>query len=311
MDDASKAGIPHDILLMSRDELLLSVRVYNSLEDFAIDSVAELVSQTEADLLKGSGFGNKSLEEVKTVLRSLHPDLRLGMTLPEEICRKMWPRESGLPSDLQRHGIVIQGGHFVYASGRHGSTYINKDAIYARPWLVEGFARQIAKSLRWRARSVKVVAASAPTGAILASWVTDQLMRRRQGREFFSVYAEKVGEALEFRRGYDALIRGAQVLILDDVMTTGMTVEKLVNAVEASDGMVAAIAILISRGDANRSFCIKRFGPDRCTIFPYTLHHVPMKSWDHDDCQLCRDHVPINMDVRKGREYLAKKGSGS
>ncbi len=81
---AAAAGVDEELirkLNMSIGDLDLSVRASNCLESARIDTVAQLVSQPESDLLKLRSFGRTSLREVKRKL--LDVGLDLGMDLPE------------------------------------------------------------------------------------------------------------------------------------------------------------------------------------------------------------------------------------
>ncbi|MEO1130557.1 MAG: DNA-directed RNA polymerase subunit alpha [Planctomycetota bacterium] len=84
-EDAAAAASVDDELIrklnMPIGELDLSVRASNCLESARINTVAELVQRTEADLLKVRSFGKTSLREVKRKLQDL--GLSLGMPLPE------------------------------------------------------------------------------------------------------------------------------------------------------------------------------------------------------------------------------------
>ncbi len=86
-DEAAAAASVDDELIkklhMPVSELELSVRASNCLESAKIDTVAQLVSKTEADLLKVRSFGKTSLREVKRKLQDL--GLALGMPLPEGV----------------------------------------------------------------------------------------------------------------------------------------------------------------------------------------------------------------------------------
>ena len=64
-------------LFKSVDELELSVRSANCLQNANIRFIGELVQRTEAEMLKTKNFGRKSLNEIKEVLASM--DLELGM----------------------------------------------------------------------------------------------------------------------------------------------------------------------------------------------------------------------------------------
>jgi DNA-directed RNA polymerase subunit alpha len=68
---------PH--LLRSVDELELSVRSANCLQNANIRYIGGLVQRTESEMLKTKNFGRKSLNEIKEVLASM--GLSLGMTL--------------------------------------------------------------------------------------------------------------------------------------------------------------------------------------------------------------------------------------
>jgi DNA-directed RNA polymerase subunit alpha len=65
----------------SVDELELSVRSYNCLKNANIRTIGELVTKTEAEMLKTKNFGRKSLNEIKEILSSM--GLSLGMRLDE------------------------------------------------------------------------------------------------------------------------------------------------------------------------------------------------------------------------------------
>jgi DNA-directed RNA polymerase subunit alpha len=68
---------PH--LFKSVDELELSVRSANCLQNANIRLIGELVQRTEGEMLKTKNFGRKSLNEIKEVLASM--GLELGMRL--------------------------------------------------------------------------------------------------------------------------------------------------------------------------------------------------------------------------------------
>ncbi|MEM8757623.1 MAG: DNA-directed RNA polymerase subunit alpha [Planctomycetota bacterium] len=81
---AAAAGVDEELirkLNMPLTELDLSVRASNCLESARIDTVAQLVTFQDAELLKLRAFGRTSLREVKRKLQDMNLDL--GMQLPE------------------------------------------------------------------------------------------------------------------------------------------------------------------------------------------------------------------------------------
>jgi DNA-directed RNA polymerase subunit alpha len=69
----------NDNLYRSVSELELSVRSINCLQNAKIETIADLVQKTEAEMLRTKNFGRKSLNEIKTILSAMN--LSLGMKL--------------------------------------------------------------------------------------------------------------------------------------------------------------------------------------------------------------------------------------
>jgi DNA-directed RNA polymerase subunit alpha len=82
--EVSESLNPH--LFRSVDELELSVRSANCLQNANIRYIGELVQRTESEMLKTKNFGRKSLNEIKEVLASM--GLSLGMALENFPSRK-------------------------------------------------------------------------------------------------------------------------------------------------------------------------------------------------------------------------------
>ncbi len=84
--EAPLKGLPVELLLKPIDELELSARSHNCLENHGIKRVLDLVNMPEEDILKIKNFGRKSLHEVRDALKRLN--LSLGMSINEEDIEK-------------------------------------------------------------------------------------------------------------------------------------------------------------------------------------------------------------------------------
>lgn len=199
---------------------------------------------------------------------------------------------------LARVGAVITGSHIVYTSGRHGSAYVNKDAIY--PHTADTFllCNAIAREFSILERIPQVVIAPAVGAIILSQWVAHRL-RRFTGRDVLAVYADKEGDSFVIKRGYDKLVTGKRVVVVEDVLTTGGSARKVVDAVRAIDGDVMGVGVLCNRGGVTQE--------DLGVRKLFALVNIKMDSWDEVDCPLCKEGMPINTDVGKGREFLARQ----
>ncbi len=201
---------------------------------------------------------------------------------------------------LAQRGAILTNGHFVYTSGKHGQAYVNKDAIYPRTGDTSRLCRTLANKFTGQdaGYNVQVVIGPAVGGVILAQWVAHHLTANNS-REVLGVYAEKEGDVFVIKRGYDKLVADKNVLVVEDVLTTGGSVKKVVNAVCAVGGWVIGVGALCNRGNVTAD--------DLDIPMLKALLNVPLEAWDEKDCPLCAQEIPINTNVGKGREFLARK----
>lgn len=203
---------------------------------------------------------------------------------------------------LERYGAVITDSHIVYTSGKHGSAYINKDAVYPYPHIISHLCELIAEYFASYHVEVEIVVAPAVGGVILSNRIAEHLYSLTNFR-VLGVYAEKSedNETFIIKRGYDKLIPGRRVLVVEDVLTTGGSVKKVVEAVRNLGGEVVGVGAICNRGGVK---------PEDIGNVPklFSLVNVNLDAWDEAECPLCKQGVPINTEVGRGREYLAKKG---
>ena len=191
---------------------------------------------------------------------------------------------------------VIVGSHIVYTSGKHGSAYVNKDAVYPHTRETSRLCAAIAANF---ARSkVDVVIGPAVGGCILATRVAEHLSGFNDW-EVLALYADKEGEGFVVKRGYDKLMQGKNVLVVEDVLTTGGSAKKVVEAAKALGGNVVGLGVLCNRG----GITAEDVGAPRLSA----LVDIKLDAYDEADCPLCKAVVPINTDGGKGREFLARK----
>lgn len=195
-------------------------------------------------------------------------------------------------------GAVITDSHIVYTSGKHGSAYVNKDAVYPHTATIAQLCAQIAAE--FANDNVGVVIAPAIGGVIITQWVANHLSAMR-GMEVLAVYAEKAeGDTFVIKRGYDKLVKGKRVLVVEDILTTGGSVRKVIEVTRSIGGDVVGLGVLCNRGGIT---------PADVGNVPrlFALANVKLDAWNEADCPLCAQGVPINTDVGKGREFLARK----
>jgi len=201
---------------------------------------------------------------------------------------------------------IIEETHVVLKSGRHGSAYINKDAIYPYTDKIAELCYELVERLIRKAKvfEVDVVVGPALGGIILSQWIAYNFSSMKK-RDVLAVYAEKDGnDAFIIKRGYDKLIKDKKVLIVEDVLTTGGSVKKVVEVVRALGGQILGVGALCNRGNVT----VADIGD--VPVLLSLVNDLKMETWAQADCPLCAQDVPINTDVGKGREFLAAQQQG-
>lgn len=200
---------------------------------------------------------------------------------------------------MEDAGAIIRG-HFVYTNDGHGEIYVNKDAIYPDTYRVAELCQMLAN--KFMNVQINVVAAPTIGGVILSQWTAHHLSYKTRGN-VLSVYAEKAGadgKDFEFKRGYDKILAGKNVLVVEDILNSGKSAKKVVDAVRKCGGEVRGVGALFNRGGVSKQFLD--------VPILHSLVSEKMVVWNEADCPLCKQNVPINTNVGKGAKYLKEKG---
>jgi orotidine-5'-phosphate decarboxylase len=203
--------------------------------------------------------------------------------------RKSILRENEVKNILGKVNAVLTDGHFVYVSGKHGDKYVNKDAIYPNIDAIRKLAKMWAED--FRDSGVEVVVGPA-MGGILLSHDTAGELSKLLNTDIPGVYAEKNGDGgFAFTRGYDAFVKGKKVLIVEDVLTTGGSVKKVIDLTREAGGDIVGLGVIANRGGVKpEDVGVKEIN---------ALINIQMTAMEADECTLCKTGVPVNTNVGK------------
>jgi orotate phosphoribosyltransferase len=198
-------------------------------------------------------------------------------------------------------GAMITDSHFVYSSGRHSSVYINKDALYLHTERISKLCQLMAGM--YDADQVDVVVGPVLGGIVLSQWVAHHLNIRRTIGETLAVYAEKeddgASKTFSFHRGYDKYIANKNILVVEDVLTTGGSVRQVIELVRRHGGRVIGLSTLCNRGTIQSE--------DVGNVPLQALINIDLETYAADTCPFCQKDVPINTELGKGRVFLARR----
>lgn len=199
---------------------------------------------------------------------------------------------------LKSTGAVIADSHFVGTSGKHFATYINKDALYPHTKETSEICKLFAEQVK--DLDVDVVVGPMLGGIILSTWTAHHLSQIK-AKEVLAVYTEKTPEGgMKFTRGYDKLVAGKKVIVVEDLTTTGGSAKKVVDAIKAIGGEAIAVCVMVNKNP--KDVTSDYFG---VPFFPLDVLEVP--TYDDGKCPLCDSGVPINTSIGHGKKYLETK----
>jgi orotate phosphoribosyltransferase len=139
-----------------------------------------------------------------------------------------------------RAADALLEGHFILSSGLRSPRYLQCARLLMEPKRAERIAQALAAKLPSGIReSIDVVISPAMGGVIIG-----HEMGRELGRP--AMFVERPQGTFELRRGF-SLNRGERVLLVEDVVTTGLSSREAIAAIERAGGEVVAAASVVDR----------------------------------------------------------------
>jgi orotate phosphoribosyltransferase len=176
-----------------------------------------------------------------------------------------------LLDELRVRGALLEG-HFRLSSGRHSNRFVQKFRILEDPAFLE---RVVAALLaKMPALAVTCVVSAAVGGIVLGYEAARQLGTR-------AIFVEKEGGVPRLRRGF-GVARGERVLVVEDVITTGLSVREVIDVVRAEGGIVAAAAVVVARSVVDVGAPL------------FALLDLPMESYEPETCPQCAAGAPLD-----------------
>ncbi len=175
--------------------------------------------------------------------------------------------------ELFKENGAIMSGHFRLSSGLHSDTYVQSVKVLQHPYLGQRLGDELAAL--FAGEEIDVVVAPALGGVVIGYMVALSMSRRM-------VFAERREGAFVLRRGQE-LLRGERALLVEDVITTGGSVEEVATLVRECGAAVVGVAALVERGPQTELSMPKR-----------ALMELDIQSWPAGECPLCAKGVSIN-----------------
>jgi orotate phosphoribosyltransferase len=186
---------------------------------------------------------------------------------------------------FEERGALLQG-HFQLSSGLHSPRYLQCARVLMDPALATRLGKALAERLRplLGGSSPRAVVAPALGGVLVAHEVA-------RGLSCAGLFTERQDGKMALRRGF-ALDPGDEVVVVEDVITTGGSTREVMSVVESSGARVLAVGSLVDRSG----------GKAELGVAYRSLLELEVPSYEAAACPLCAaGSAPVKPGSRPGR----------
>jgi len=175
--------------------------------------------------------------------------------------------EQEVLAEFQAAGALLEG-HFILSSGLRSSRYLQCARVLMNPKRASRLADALTASIPSGIReSIEVVVSPAMGGVIIG---------HEMGRSLNvdALFVERPDGVFQLRRGFE-LQRGTKVLMVEDVVTTGLSSREAMNAVREAGGDIVAEAALVDRSNGTADLGVPFFPLIRLSVPSYQADALP------------------------------------
>jgi len=141
--------------------------------------------------------------------------------------------------NILRKTNALLEGHFVLSSGLHSSKYIQCAKLLSFPYIADKICLSLAKKIKKKFKKIDLILAPA-MGGVVIGYEIGKLLKKE------TIFCERVNGKFKLRRGFH-IKKGARVLIMEDVITTGKSSMECVKLITKSKAKLIGFASIIDR----------------------------------------------------------------
>jgi orotate phosphoribosyltransferase len=142
--------------------------------------------------------------------------------------------------DIFRQCGALLEGHFILSSGLRSPVFLQKARVFMHPDKAERLCRALAQKIRSEGYGGVSQVVSPAVGGIIPGYET----ARHLGLP--AIYTERVDGKFQLRRGFEVK-KGEKVLVVEDIVTTGLSIRECIDCLREIGADVVAAACLVDR----------------------------------------------------------------
>ncbi len=168
--------------------------------------------------------------------------------------------------EFRAAGALLEG-HFILSSGLHSPVFLQKMFVFQDPARTERLCRALAEKARAAFGPVDIVASPA-VGGIVPGYETARWLGAK------AIFVEREGGRFRLRRGF-SIPPGARVLMVEDIITTGLSSRETLEALAEHPGTIVGAACLIDRSGGKAEIGVRRVALATLDIPAYAPDALP------------------------------------
>ena len=181
-------------------------------------------------------------------------------------------KEAEILNLFEKTGALLTG-HFRLSSGLHSGNYFQCALVLQYPAYAEKLCVQLASYFKDDRPTVVVAPA---LGGVVVSYETARALGVK------SLFTERVEGRMTLRRGFDLKERD-RVLVVEDVITTGLSTGEVLETVRSSGAKVIGVGCVVDRSGKDIDFGVKS----------RSLVKLDFPTYNEKECPLCKKGVEI------------------
>ena len=149
---------------------------------------------------------------------------------------------------LRKTNALLEG-HFILSSGLHSPSYVQCAKLLSNPYKANKICLSLSKKIKKKIKKIDLILSPA-MGGIIIGYEIGKLLKKE------TIFCERVNGKFVLRRGFN-IKKNSNVLIVEDVITTGKSSLECVKLIKNSRAKLAGFACIIDRSN-NKTLKIKK-----------------------------------------------------
>lgn len=179
--------------------------------------------------------------------------------------------------EMFKNRAALLQGHFKLTSGLHSDSYLQCALLLSYGCDADRLGAELARKIKAVTREKPVTAVVTPAiGGLVIGYAIGRALGVR------SIFAERVDGQFVLRRGF-ALAPGEQVVVAEDVITTGGSVREVGALVDSYGAQVVGFAAVAERGETDAHLSAPK----------HVLLRLPLVTYPPDNCPMCKAGTPL------------------